>query len=488
MHKYTKTCHLCPYSSVWNTPRRNWIRINHRKAKLFSFRRTFTLEPVPKNEYGQFYIGDAYVCLNTKHLDQWDIHFWLGEESTTDEIGTAAIKTVEIDQALGGWPVQHREIQNHESALFLSYFPNGIRYIMGGYDSGYHHVEDMFKDFKPRLYHCKGKRNVRCTQVEFKKESLNLGDVFLLDLGREIYVWMPPESGRLERIKGMARAKNIADLERTGQSTVHILDSDWDMDEVFWSYFGGLSAVESITRAKDDDENYWKRTTEQMTLWRVSDESGSMKVTKVAQGEMKQSLLDTKDAFILDAINGGIFVWVGKGCTLGERAKAMIWGENYLREKKLPPWTQVTRVLESVEPTSFTQWFGEWEDSKVKRSFEPRLFQVSDESGKMVVEEIANFNQESLDGDDVMILDALYTIYVWVGAGANQEEKKRAHDTAKKYLNEGNLPRKKETAIETIYQGHETTSFKKFFPSWNDEMFESDTRSVANMRKLLFSH
>ncbi|ETN75727.1 gelsolin repeat protein [Necator americanus] len=361
---------------------------------------TFTLEPVPKNEYGQFYIGDAYVCLNTKHLDQWDIHFWLGEESTTDEIGTAAIKTVEIDQALGGWPVQHREIQNHESALFLSYFPNGIRYIMGGYDSGYHHVEDMFKDFKPRLYHCKGKRNVRCTQVEFKKESLNLGDVFLLDLGREIYVWMPPESGRLERIKGMARAKNIADLERTGQSTVHIL--------------------------------------------------GSMKVTKVAQGEMKQSLLDTKDAFILDAINGGIFVWVGKGCTLGERAKAMIWGENYLREKKLPPWTQVTRVLESVEPTSFTQWyviygflsmlvnvifrdprFGEWEDSKVKRSFEPRLFQVSDESGKMVVEEIANFNQESLDGDDVMILDALYTIYVWVGAGANQEEKKRAHDTAK---------------------------------------------------------
>lgn len=40
-----------------------------------------------------------------------------------------------------------------------------------------------------------------------------------------------------------------------------------------------------------------------------------------------------QDAFILDAVNGGIFVWVGKGCTLEERAKAMTWGAKYLKEK-----------------------------------------------------------------------------------------------------------------------------------------------------------
>ncbi|VDK59979.1 unnamed protein product [Cylicostephanus goldi] len=223
----------------------------------------FRLEPVPKNEYGEFYIGDAY----TKY-EAWDIHFWIGEGATPDEVGAAAITAVQIDQALGGFPVQHREVQNHESSLFLSYFPNGIRYIMGGYDSGYHHVEGLFDNFKPRLYHCKGKRNVRCTEVEFKKQSLNLGDVFLLDLGKDIYVWMPPKSGRLERIKGMARAKNIAFDERNGASSVHVLDSDWDTDEDFWSHFGGPSTVKSVAAAQDDDENYWKRTTEQMTLWR----------------------------------------------------------------------------------------------------------------------------------------------------------------------------------------------------------------------------
>ncbi|XGW35093.1 hypothetical protein V3C99_018823 [Haemonchus contortus] len=60
--------------------------------------------------------------------------------------------------------------------------------------------------------------------------------------------------------------------------------------------------------------------------------------------------------------------------------------------------------------------FGEWVDNKTKKVLEPRLFQVPDESGRMMVEEIANYDQESLDGDDVMILDALNIIYVWIGA------------------------------------------------------------------------
>uniref|UniRef100_A0A7I4Z1A8 Gelsolin repeat protein n=1 Tax=Haemonchus contortus TaxID=6289 RepID=A0A7I4Z1A8_HAECO len=445
----------------------------------------FRLEEVPKNEYGQFYTGDTYIVMHTK-WNSWDIHFWIGSEASLDEIGTAAMKAVEIDQALDGMPVQYREVQNHESGLFLSHFPNGIRYLSGGYDSGFHKIEDMFANWKPKLFHCKGKRNVRCTQVVFKKESLNLGDVFLLDLGREIYVWMPPESGRLERIRGMARAKNIANHERVGQAKVHVLDSDWDTDETFWSHFGGLDAVKTIAKAKNDDEGYWKRTTEKVTLYRVSDASGAMKVTKVAQGEIKRSQLDSKDAFILDAIVGGVFVWIGKDCTMDERAQAMVMGSKYLKEKNLPTYTSVVRVLESAEPQSFIQWFGEWVDNKTKKVFEPRLFQVSDESGRMMVEEIANYDQESLDGDDVMILDALNIIYVWIGAGANQNEKKNAQQTAEKYLKFGNLPRHERTTIETIYQGKETPSFKKLFPNWDDELFQGEHRTVEQMRRHLF--
>src|ERR1700722_8643138 len=89
------------------------------------------------------------------------------------------------------------------------------RYREGGYESGFRSIADLVHT--PRLLQVKGKRNVRikqvrlyllcfvtssiCLQVPLKRESLNLGDVFILDAGEKIYVWTPPESGRLERIK-----------------------------------------------------------------------------------------------------------------------------------------------------------------------------------------------------------------------------------------------------------------------------------------------
>jgi len=77
----------------------------------------------PKQEYGTFYSGDSYIVLNTyKKKDgdalAWDVHFWLGKYTTQDEAGTAAYKTVELDDLLRGAPVQHRKYRDTKVTSF----------------------------------------------------------------------------------------------------------------------------------------------------------------------------------------------------------------------------------------------------------------------------------------------------------------------------------------------------------------------------------
>ncbi|KAH7729206.1 Protein GSNL-1 [Aphelenchoides avenae] len=448
----------------------------------------FALEDVPQEHYGNFYIGDCYIVLHTKNPGEWNVHFWLGRNASQDEYGTAAIKTVELDDALGGLPVQYREVQDHESSLLLSYFKDGIKYLEGGHESGFNHVIDPYENYKPKLFHCKGKQNVRCTQVKCVKESLNLGDVFILDKGLNLYVWMPPQSGRLERRKGVLQAYAIRDKERAGRPKVHVLDQDWKTDEEFWSVFGGIEKAEWIKTpaAGGQDEQYWREHRQQITLWKVSDASGQLQVTKVSEGGLGINMLDTKDAFILDAASGGLFVWVGKQCTMAERKKAMDWALQYLKQQKRPEWTPVVRVLESAEPSGFTQWFEKWGAAAEKKAFTPKLYRCSNATGKLVIEEIVNFYQEDLNPDDVMILDGLNTIYVWVGAGAERAEKDGAESTAKKYLETDAIPRHKAASIEVVWQGKEPPPFKKFFPEWDDSLLAKQEQDYQNMRKLLF--
>ena len=79
--------------------------------------------------------------------------------------GTTAIKTVELDAALGGKAVQHRELQGFESDKFLSYFKPCILPLEGGVASGFKTLVE--EEFETRLYVCHGKRAIKMKQVFF---------------------------------------------------------------------------------------------------------------------------------------------------------------------------------------------------------------------------------------------------------------------------------------------------------------------------------
>jgi hypothetical protein len=52
--------------------------------------------------------------LFTRTLD-FNVHFWLGSESSAADATVAALKTYQLSQHLGDLPVQHREVEGYES-------------------------------------------------------------------------------------------------------------------------------------------------------------------------------------------------------------------------------------------------------------------------------------------------------------------------------------------------------------------------------------
>lgn len=53
-----------------------------------------------------------------------------GNLCTIDESAAAAIFAVQMDDHLGGMPVQYREVQGHESKTFVGYFKSGLKYMV----------------------------------------------------------------------------------------------------------------------------------------------------------------------------------------------------------------------------------------------------------------------------------------------------------------------------------------------------------------------
>uniref|UniRef100_G3Q289 Gelsolin n=1 Tax=Gasterosteus aculeatus aculeatus TaxID=481459 RepID=G3Q289_GASAC len=325
----------------------------------------FDLVPVPENLYGGFYTGDAYLILNTiKQRSgnlQFDLHFWLGDFCTQDERGSAAIFTVQMDDFLGGKPIQYREVQGYESKTFLGYFKSGIKYMKGGVASGFKHVVTN-EVVMQRLLQVKGRRSVRATEVAVSWDSFNQGDCFILDLGAEIYQWCGSHSNRFEKLKATQVAKGIRDNERNGRAQVYVCDEGRErekMEEV-------LGPKPDLPAGASDDIKADASNRKMAKLYKVSNASGGMTIALVAaENPFAQSALESGDCFILDhGSDGKIFVWKGKDANMDERKEAMKAADEFIKKMGYPKHTQVQILPEMGETPLFKQFFKNWRDKE----------------------------------------------------------------------------------------------------------------------------
>ncbi len=132
--------------------------------------------------------------------------------------------------------------------------------------------------------------------------------------------------------------------------------------------------------------------------------------------EYKTSSLNSNDAFVISYENSNKFyVWYGKGSTGDEReaAKSLV-----IAHKKEPEI-----VIESQEKEDFWKVFPDgkqaYHSEKRLQNSESlnicRLFEITNVSGRIGVNEIYQFTQEDLNTNEVMLLDAWDSMFIWIG-------------------------------------------------------------------------
>ncbi|XP_021325989.1 villin-like protein isoform X3 [Danio rerio] len=424
---------------------------------------------VPEQAFGNFFEGDCYIILNVSNnpAQSIDIHYWIGNSSSQDEQGAAAIYVTQLDENFGGSPVQYREVQGHESVKFKSYFKNGLIYKKGGVASGFTHVETNVYNIQ-RLLHVKGTKHVTGREVEVSWNSFNLGDVFLLDLGKAIIQWNGPQSNRQEKLKAVMLAQDIRDRERGGRAQIGVIEgaqeeASPELMKVMVSVLG--QRIGQMKEAIPDDKPGQNQISN-VKLYQVSDASGQLLVQEVAVSPLTQDLLCSSDCYILDQGGTSIMVWKGKGASNEERRSAMGRAVGFIKAKNYPASTKVEVMSEGGESAMFKQLFKSWTEKGQTQGLgkthsvgkiakvdqvkfdvmelhaQPKLAaqerMVDDASGQVQVWRIENLELKEVDrstygqfygGDCYLVLYTYnrankpqYILYIWQGRHATQDE------------------------------------------------------------------
>lgn len=328
---------------------------------------SFQVVPWDKKNYGEFYAGDSYIVLHAvKELDEKgvemdkiskNIYFWLGEKTSIDEQGTAAYKTVELDDFFDGEATQHREVMRSESDAFKAIFPS-ISYKEGGAESGFkHHAADAYI---PKLLHIRKtrKEGVRLTEVTLSKNSLNQGDSFILDAGTVLYVWCGESANPFEKNKANFEAERL-EQARDGHAKVTL-----DLDDKFWELLGD-GTIKGADEASDVDQ---EPDHGEGMLWKIHASAasgeyradGELKIDVVAQGDLKRAMLDPAHIMMLDT-GVELCLWVGSAAPAIETRNAMSTAMSFLKVNNKPPATPV-HILKDGQSITVDVWVKAFSD------------------------------------------------------------------------------------------------------------------------------
>jgi len=220
-------------------------------------------------------------------------------------------------------------------------------------------------------------------------------------------------------------------------------------------------------------DEWYAKTTSNGVMFRVQGQYGGT-ARAIEQNARSAQYLNSGDAFsvITPNFEAG-YIWSGFGASEEEEKLA----DKVFNAVQRP--AAVTTVQEEEESEDFWASVGgkaeysRCKDLAMPPDFEPRLFQVSNTSGYMWMQELPAYQQEDLHNHDCFVLDAWNTVFIWIGALCDKAERRNVGKKAESYLKEVTDGRKfEDVLIENVEPGREPPSFQSQFIQWEPELAE----------------
>lgn len=190
---------------------------------------------------------------------------------------------------------------------------------------------------------------------EISKPIFSMGDVYVLDDGNTIYVWIGSKCSVDEKTAGAAQARTL-DQQRGGAAKIITVDENQETP-------GFMKAVSSMGAMKVVEKNYAKTLLKDVStgdwagfeewsniLYRVSaEEFDGINSMKMVQVPFSKDSLDSEDCYVAD-LGNKVYIWQGKTCNVKEKVKAGQWARNIDAERA---GSQNEKIFEEGDDAEF---------------------------------------------------------------------------------------------------------------------------------------
>lgn len=190
---------------------------------------------------------------------------------------------------------------------------------------------------------------------KISKPVFSMGDVYVVDDDKTIYVWIGSKASVDEKTAGAAQARTL-DQQRGGAAKIITVDENQE-PSAFLKLINPMGAMKVVekniakTLLKDVSTGDWAGFEEwKNILYRVSSEEfEGINAMKMIQVPFTKDTLASEDCFVAD-LGNKVYIWQGRTCNVKEKVKAGQWARNIDYERA---GSQNEQIFEEGDDSEF---------------------------------------------------------------------------------------------------------------------------------------